>query len=401
MFRPQLRCRACEHDALSKVFSLGIQPLANDFCKEGEEQGGYAPLEVLFCPRCTLAQLSVVVRPDILYRKYAYVTSRSDTMLRHFSSLWSFLETEVDPKSIVEIGSNDGYFLEYARTRGAESVCGIDASENLAEEARKCGIQTLYGIFDKYTAQTARGCVPVPDVVLARHVFCHVDDWRDFIRSLDILCNQSTVVLIEVPWAKRLLERCEFDTIYHEHTSYLTLRAMVALLENTPFRLHRVHEFPIHGGALGIMLRRRDHPSQSHDSALRMLEVENITEKDWEKFSDGTSESISNIMLAIGEAVGGGKTVAAYGASAKATVWMNACKFSRNQIRFVTDTTLQKQHCMIPGTDIPVVDPGAIIREKPDYMLLTSWNYAQEIMSKEHVYRENGGQFIIPHGTTV
>lgn len=415
MYKLHNHCRACGFaesitppgikaqptgEKLIKVFSLGLQPLANDFCKDGEEMAGYAPLEVLFCPRCTLGQLSVVVRPEILYRKYAYVTSRSETMVKHFRSLWSFINTEVDPKSIVEIGSNDGFFLEYAKSRGVETVCGIDASENLSEEARKNGIQTLYGLFDVETARTARGCAPLVEAIVARHVFCHVEDWRGFMRSLDVLANQNTIILIEVPWAKWLLERCEFDTIYHEHTSYLTLRSMAALLENTPFRLHRVNEFPIHGGALGIMLRSRAHPSQPHDSVFQMLEAESVTAKDWERMFVRSAFSIERVKSAVQSAIGNGMTVAAYGASAKATVWMNVCGFTRKEIKFVTDTTPHKQYCLIPGTDIPVVDPGALLREKPDFALLTAWNFCAEIMAKEQLYRDQGGKFIVPHTDT-
>lgn len=388
-------------EKLIPVFDLGLQPPANDFCKEDEERAGYAPLQVMYCPRCSNAQLSLVVNPLELYRDYPYTTSRSETMHRHFDSLWSYIRSECEPVSVIEIGSNNGDLLKYAKSHGTESVCGIDPAENLAVEARSNCVQTICGLFCEETAKLASLCVPNPDCIIARHVFGHVDDLHGFIKALDIIANKKTLILIEVPWAKRLLEHCEFDTIYFEHLSYITIRAMAALLENTPFRLHRIHEFPVHGGALGIMLRRRDHASQAHESVFTMLETENITEAAWKEMAGCSQRAIRNMKEIVSDALAAGKTVAGYGASAKATVWINACGFTRKEIKFVTDTTPYKQGCTIPGTDIPVVDPGALLRELPDYAIMWCWNFASECLSKEHLYRERGGQFIIPHEGSV
>lgn len=412
MWRLHNHCRACgfgktssppgikaapSDEKLVKVFSLSLQPLPNDFKKEDEEHEGHAPLEVLFCPRCTLAQLSVVVRPDIMYKNYAYITSRSATMRRHFDSLLEYIRSECEPVSLVEVGSNDGYFLEYAKKNGAEFVCGIDASENLSQVARENGIQTIFGILDKDTAQMAHACVPVVDCIVARHVFGHVDDLKSFVNAMDSMSNKNTLILIEVPWAKRLLERCEFDTIYFEHLSYITIKSMAALLESTPFRLHRIHEFPVHGGALGIMIRRRDHESVPHPTVKAMMSQENITVETWKEMAERSKRSIRNLISKVADEVSNGNTICGYGASAKFTVWMNACGFTKKEIKFVTDTTLHKQGCTVPGTDIPVVDAGALLRELPDFTILGAWNFAEEIISQEHLYREKGGQFIVPH----
>lgn len=412
MFTLRTSCRCCGYaevisppgikaaptkEKLIPVMDLGLHPMPNDFCKDGEERAGYAPLEVLYCNRCSLAQLSIVVRPDILYRKYAYTTSRSDTMIRHFDSLWAYIQSECTPVSLLEIGSNDGFFLQHAKAHGAEFVCGVDPSENLSEVARNNLVQTICGLFNNETARMASACVPAVDCIVARHVFGHVDDLKGFIKALDIVANQNTLILIEVPWAKRLLENCEFDTIYFEHLSYFTIKSIDALLQNTPFRLHRVHEFPVHGGALGIMLRRRDHPSKADESVQKMMWNENVTEKAWKEMAERSKKSIARLICIVRSAIEAGKTVCGYGASAKFTVWMNACGFTKKEVKFVTDTTPQKQWCTVPGTDIPVVDPGALLREQPDYAIMGAWNFSEEIISKEHLYREVGGQFIVPH----
>jgi len=412
MFTLHSHCRCCGYaepkgppgikappsdEKLIRVLDLGFQPVPNNFVRENEEHEGFAKLQVDFCPRCTLAQLSLTVRPDLLYKQYAYTTSRSETMKCHFDSLWSYIRSECNPFSVVEIGSNDGFFLEYAKSRGADTVCGIDPSENLSAIARDAGIQTMCGLFDAETANIARGCIPNPDVIIARHVFGHVDDMKGFVKALDILANKDTLIVIEVPWAKRLLERCEFDTVYFEHLSYITIKSMEALLESTPFRLHRIHEFPVHGGALAIMIRRRDHESQPTASINEMLIQENVTESAWKAMGECARKRIIALKGFVWGAVAQGKTVCGYGASAKATVWLNALGFTRREIKFVTDTTPQKQWCTIPGRDIPVVDPGALIREQPDYCIVFAWNFFDECVSKEHLYREKGGQLLNPH----
>ncbi len=383
------------------VFSLGLQPLANDFCRDGEDRCGYVPLEVLFCPNCTLGQLSAVVRPDILYKKYSYATSRSATMRRHFESLLSYIRSECEPVSLVEVGSNDGYFLGFAKQNGSEIVCGVDPSENRSQEARDAGVQTITGLFCEKTAEMARGCVPMADCIVARHVFGHVDDMRGFIKALDVVANKNTLILIEVPWARRLLERCEFDTVYHEHLSYITIKSMAALLENTPFRLHKIHEFPVHGGALGIMIRRRDHDSSPDPIVQSMISMEVVGKTEWDLMSECAARVVDGLVSRVRNAIASGKTVAGYGASAKMTVLMNACGFTRKEIQFVTDTTPQKQLCCIPGTDIPVAEPSMLLSESPDFCILGAWNYISEILEKESLYRKNGGVFINPHESNV
>lgn len=384
--------------ALIPVFDLGVQPLANDFCKEGQERSGYAPLKVLFCPKCTLAQLSVVVRPDILYRHYAYITSKSLTMQHHFQALTDLLLSEQGHVgSVAEIGSNDGLFLKYLRNRGFGNLCGIDPAENLSKIAHDdMQIPTINACFDQSSALMARAGVGEPDFIVARHVFCHIDDWQGFISALDNLAGKQTLIAIEVPYAADVLSNGEFDTIYHEHTSYLSLRAMEALLKNTPFHIHRVSWFQIHGGAIVILLRRNDWNGAANPGTMAMIEKEKVTEDTWLDFGVKAQCEIQNLSDTIRDMAASGKTVIGYGASAKSTVWINACKFSRKEIRFICDNTPAKQYTVTPGTDIPITDDGAITRELPDYAILFAWNYKFEILEKEKLARSKGTKFIVP-----
>lgn len=409
MYKTHTYCRACHYargaapgtksaanEKLIPVFDLGIQPLANDFAGEGDPRAGHAPLKVLYCPRCTLAQLSVVVDPKILYSHYLYVTSPSDTMKRHFDQLTGELVNLKPFRSVLEIGSNDGAYLEYLRPLDV-TVCGIDPAANLAHVAREKGIPTVTGIFERATAEAALSVQKGGfDLIVARHVFCHVDDWHSFMDALTIPSHRDTIVALEVPYVADLLERGEFDTIYHEHLSYLSLKSIDALLQDSAWRLERISRFAIHGGAIVLILSRKDSRREQCETSRKMVDAEMITLDTWRHFNDKAQENLSALNSFVREERSKGKRIAGIGASAKSTVWINACGFTRGEISFITDTTPQKQWRFSPGTDIPITDEGAILRDLPDYVVVFCWNYASEVIAKSQAYIKQGGKLIMP-----
>ena len=396
MFKFTTSCRACGGTELVPVFSLGLQPLANSFRTHSEEQDGYAPLSVLYCPKCTLGQLSVVVKPEILYRDYKYVTSPSQTMQDHFQSIYKDIRSECDTlKWIVEIGSNDGACLEFFRYMTHADVFGYEPAENLAKIANDKNISTYNSFFSKKSISVISGFKKEVDLILARHVFCHVDDWKDFVEALEGIGYRDTLICIEVPYAVDTLARTEWDQCYHEHLSFLTIKAMAALLEGTKLRLHKILRYPIHGGSIMVMLRHRDYPGV-HSSVEEFIASENVTAQTWTDFADRAECRIAALhgyveLLAFKE----GKSVCGFGASAKCTVWMNACKIGE-WVKFVTDTTAQKIGRFVPGTNVPVVDQSHLLLEQPDYAILFAWNFQREILEKQTEYRNRGGKFIIP-----
>jgi C-methyltransferase C-terminal domain/Methyltransferase domain/Putative zinc binding domain len=412
MFKIHSHCRACGYgtpkgppgiksapsdEKLVPVLSLGNQALANAFAKPDEMQSALYPLDVVLCPKCQLAQTSVVVPASVLYSTYKYVTSKSQTMQTHFQVLWDFVSTECKPEAMVEIGSNDGDFLKFAKDNGSTAVCGIDPAENLVGEARDRGLFTYCGVFDEQTANIARAAMPPIDLVMARHVFCHVDDWVGFMKALDTLCHRDTVVVIEVPHVRDLLENNEFDTIYHEHLSYLNLAALRALLDRSNFHLHRVTNFPIHGGALGLMLRHNTAAERPHESVEEAYAIESPDlDKRWQNLSYTMKNMVFNLIDQVHDLTKKGKSVVGFGASAKSTVWLNMLGFTRKDIRFICDSTPQKWYCTSPGTDIPIVDEGALLREQPDYAIMFCWNFQSECLEKNKRWLEKGGRFIIP-----
>jgi len=397
MYKYHTYCRACGYgkagaqgiksaptEKLIEVFDLGVQPLANDFQKEGEELAGYAPLKVMFCPRCTLAQLSVVVRPEVLYKNYSYVTSKSDMMQSHFEKLISSIQAETNGNTVLEIGSNDGHLLSLMQKSGYE-VSGIDASDNLSKIAIDNGIPTVIGLFGEELA----AALPQRDIIIARHVFCHISEWKDFIRGLEMVCHKETLVCIECPYAGDTLKNCEFDQIYHEHCSFLTVRAMKELLKGTCLYLHKITRYPIHGGTILMMLK-----VGAYGNLLDWKE--DITVDDWKEFQIAAKKQIASLRETVRNLISKGSRISALGASAKSTVWINACGFTRKDIAFISDNTPQKQYTFSPGTDIPIVDEGAILRELPDYVILFAWNYKEEILEKFKRARSLGVKFIIP-----
>lgn len=378
---------------MEKVFSLGLQPLANDFCVEEDERAGFAPLEVLLCPRCGLAQLSVVVRPDVLYRSYSYVTSKSVMMKEHFARLWRDVFEMSTHNGVIEIGSNDGDFLKFIAQNGATSVLGIEPASNLAAIAAVNGIQTINAFFGLGSATEAARIMNERGIIFARHVFCHVDNWMDFMKSLDLLAGQETIVCIEVPYVVDQIKTNSFDQIYHEHLSYLSLRAFNALLHRTPFRLRKVLRYPIHGGAIVLVIQKGiSTPPEVEDQ----IKTENLDRGSWQNFSDRSEGLIKCLGDMIRQFASAGRRVVGYGASAKSTVWINAMGLTRKELGCVYDCTQQKWYKFIPGTDIPVVHEGGFYVDNPDYAVMFAWNFAGECISKQAKWLKGGGHFIVP-----
>lgn len=397
MYKLHTRCRACGFESLESVFDLGVTALANDFQPEDGDHAGYAPLKVMFCRGCTLAQLSVVVNPKVLYESYAYETSKSKTMRAHFEALWQTIKTQGKVDGIIEIGSNDGAFLTFAKENGAESVVGIDPALNLGLVATRNMIPNVRGVLDRQTASYASAIVHEPDVIIARHVFCHINDWREFIDCVDAMSRKNTLVLIEVPYVVETLQRTEWDQVYHEHLSYLSLRAMAALLDGTSLRMQHVMRFSIHGGAIVVFLRRRDWNGDPDSSVASSLNAEIITPDVWANFSARASDQIDRLRELVRGHNRSGKKVVGYGASAKSTVCISACGFTKKDIAYICDSTPWKQGRLSPGTDIPIVPESEFTNETADVAICFAWNFMPEIKEKNAAWISRGGKFIDPH----
>lgn len=383
------QCRICGNPELKPVFDLGVQALANDFVKDGEPRQGHYPLKVMFCERCTLSQLSVVVDPNVLYRNYKYVTSTSQTMREHFARLLEEFQREACGDRIVEIGSNDGAFLREAQSKGWKTL-GIEPAENLVTS----GVETIPSFFNCETSVTARNMIGQPAIILARHCVAHMDNLMEFCWAIEELAGPETLIAIEIPYMRDTLKQVEFDQIYHEHLNFISLHSLEHLLKGTPFHIHRVIHYALHGGSVLIMLRR--HESRWKPTVSEYVREDKTTLEDWRTFSIKAREKIAQMKVAVCARQG---IVCGFGASAKASVWIQACNFTQDEIRFVTDNSPYKPGCLIPGSDIPVVAQDGNIPAR--YAVLFAWNFKQEIMEREKEWRSNNGRFIIPTATGV
>jgi hypothetical protein len=393
----------CGSARLEPILDLGRTALANDFIDAAEVPGyrTFLPLRLLLCRDCSLAQLADVVDPGVLYSRYAYVTSTSRTMDAHLTQQAEHVMSAAggQPRKVLEIASNTGAYLQKFKAMGCE-VLGVEPARNIAELAEEAGISTLADFFGARSARQVRDQWGRPDIILGRHVFAHIDDLRDLLEGLDVLAHERTLIGFEVPYLVDMLQHTEFDTIYHEHLSYVPLRAVETLLARTPFALERVEHYPIHGGSILFEFRRRDagiapHPSVAaalaREAELRLGEPQT-----WQGFVDRVNQVRRELPRLIADLRSKGKRVIGYGASAKGNTLLNTSGLKAGDLEYIIDNTPFKQGKVAPGSWIPVRPPETLLADQPDYALLLAWNFASEIIGREKEYQKRGGRFIVP-----
>ena len=397
------RCRACRATAVEVVLSLGELPVANALVDRAhlDEADPRHPLTLAVCPECSLAQILETLPPEELFQDYLYFSSYSDTMLAHAQDSTAELikDRSLGAGSlVVEIASNDGYQLQYFHRAGVP-VLGIEPARNVAEAAISRGVPTRVEFFGANAAQRMTQEGVSADVILAYNVLAHVPDLNGFATGMAEILAPGGVVVIEVPHVQRLVEQCEFDTIYHEHLCYFSLRALVLLLERNGLEIFRVVEIPLHGGSLRL------YSGRPGDQA-REATVQEVLDREAEAgIADASGyrglarkvEELRRSLVGLVDRVrGGGKRVAAYGAAAKGTTLLNYCGLGQDRIEFAADRSPHKQGRWIPGVRVPVVAPERLAEEAPEFCLLLAWNFADEILEQQAAYRRAGGRFILP-----
>lgn len=395
------RCRTCGSTDLEQFLSLGVTPLANALVDPHSAVGAEAmfPLEVLRCIICRLVQLSVVVRPELLFAHYRYTSSASSPLIGHFDGLAA---TVVDRfaaigRLIVEIGSNDGVLLRPLRARGVR-VVGIEPAANLAEAANAAGLETVNAFFTRAIAAQIVGRVGQAAAVLANNVLAHIDDLDDVIAGLDALLAPDGVFVAEVPYVLDLIEHVEYDTIYHEHLSYFALAPLARLFGDRGFQLFDVERLPVHGGSVRIYAARAGrHPVSERLETLVRAEARTIGEADaYTRFAARVARSRVALREMLESSLASGRRVAGLGATAKGNTLLNYCGFGPREVAFIGDSTPLKHGLLTPGTRIPVLPEEEIFRRGVDDTLLLAWNYADAIIPRYEQYLRGGGRFIHP-----
>jgi len=396
-------CRSCGSHQGTLVLDLGIQPLANNlllFTDLGKPEPKF-PLRVALCEACWLLQITDIIPPVELFGEYLYFSSFSDAALRHAAAAAEkhTREFTLGPESfVVEIASNDGYLLRNFVSAGVPCL-GIEPAANIAKAAIESGVPTLSRFFGRELAAELAEEGRQSDLILGNNVFAHVPDPNSFVAGCAILLKPGGRIVLEFPYVCDLVEKVEFDTIYHEHVFYFSLTSLQPLFARHGLEIIGAERIPIHGGSLRLSAGHLGaHPVMPEVHSLIAEERAKgvASAQYYEDFADrvcGIRGDLLNLLRKLKE---GGNSIAAYGASAKGSTLLNFCGLGAETLAFVADRSTAKQGRRTPGTHLPIVAADHLIRRQPDYVLLLTWNFADEILGQQKAYREAGGKFVIP-----
>ena len=400
----ETQCRSCGHTGLSDVLSLGSTPLANALLTKeqlGIQETSY-PLDLVFCNSCSLVQITETVSPSELFAEYLYFSSVSDTMVKHAAQLVNRVinDRHLDSSSLaVEIASNDGYLLQSYKEKGVP-ILGIEPAVNIAAVAEEKGIETVCDFFGSELANKLVVDYGRADVIHANNVLAHVPDLNGVVSGFQSLLKDSGVIIVEVPYVRDMVDGSEFDTVYHEHLCYFSLTALTQLFRRHRLAIFNVERLAIHGGSLRIYAAIEGNVGELSDGVISLLEEESqlgINEKDFYlTFAERVETLKVDLLELLQRLRSNGNKIAAYGASAKGSTLLNYFGINSTDIEFVVDRSEVKQGRFTPGTHIPIRSPEALLEDRPDYVLLLTWNFSEEVIRQQQEYRRQGGKFIIP-----
>lgn len=396
-------CRSCGSTHLREFLSLGKTPLADALVTEDQlDQVDPAfPLDVAFCPECTLVQILEEVPAETLFvDNYLYFSSFSEHLLRHSREHVDGLVRDrgLGPGSfVVELASNDGYLLRNFAPYGVR-VLGVDPAPDQAAAAREAGVPTLAEFFGVDLGRRIRAEHGSADVIIANNVMAHVPGLNDFVGGIAELLADDGVVTVENPWVKDLVDHGEFDTIYHEHFYYYSCTSVDALVRRHGMYLNHVEYFPdLHGGTLRWHIGKREDVSEEAQRFLALERDSGVTGFSYyADFAERVTRARSELLALLDELNANGARIAAYGAAAKGSTMLNYLGVGTETLDFVVDRNTWKHGRYMPGVHVPIRPVEALLEEQPDYVLILAWNFTDEILAQQAEYRRRGGRFIRP-----
>jgi SAM-dependent methyltransferase len=394
----------CQSKNLFKFLDLGFTPPADQFRRQDQlrEQEIYYPLEVYMCDECGLAQLGYVVSPEVLYRNdYPYESSTTKTGHEHWKA---FAQRAVErlrlteKDLVVDIGSNVGVLLDAFKSRGTR-IMGVDPAANIVMIAHERGIDTICDFFNHESVEKIINEKGQASVITGTNVFAHIDDLYALMKNVLLLLKNDGVFIFEAPYFVNLLKNLEYDTIYHEHLSYLSVKPLVPFFNQFDMEIFDIEQIDIHGGSFRVYISKKS--AKPVSSVVQELirseeEMQIFSKKTLQKFAEDVKQNRRELVWLLHSLKHQGKRIAGVSAPAKGMTLLNYCKIYDNILDFITEKSPLKIGRFTPGTHIPVMSDSFLIKEKPDYALLLAWNFADEIIKNLDLFRKAGGKFIIP-----
>lgn len=398
-------CQFCKNPLRHTFVDLGLSPLCESYVSEEQlrEPETLYPLHSFVCEKCFLVQLPEHVSPQAIFEEYAYFSSYSDSWLTHAKSyvvaISERLSLDAD-SLVVEVASNDGYLLQYFVERGIP-VLGIEPAKNVAQAAVAKGIPSVTEFFGVKLAQELAAKGGRADLLLGNNVLAHVPDIDDFVAGMTLLLKPGGTITMEFPHLVRLIEENQFDTIYHEHFSYLSFTTVEEIFRAHDLRLYDVEQLPTHGGSLRIYACHFEDGTKEVSAEAARLKQE---EADWgirdlhrySAFTQRVEATKREILRFLIDARSEGKAIAGYGAPGKGNTLLNYCGIRTDFIDYTVDRSVYKQGKFTPGMRLPILAPEQIRKTKPDYLFILPWNLKDEIVQQNAFIREWGGKFVVP-----
>lgn len=397
-------CRMCKNNNIIKFLDLGFSALSDNFLtkEQLEEPETFFPLTVYFCTNCGLCQLGHVVSPELMFNEnYPYDSSTTKTGTNHFTKMGIDIcnRFNLKPNSLViDVGSNAGVLLSGFKSKGMK-VLGIEPSSNVAKIAMKNDIDTLIDFFSNKLTEKILDKYGKVSVITGTNVFAHIDNLEDFMLTSNSLLLEDGIIVIEAPYLLHLIEKLEYDTIYHEHLSYLSVKPIVEFCKQSDFEVFDVEEQSIHGGTLRYFIGRKNKRKISQN-VFDYIKLEN--ERDLysitklRDFAKSVENHRMKLLQLLHDLKREGKKIVALSAPAKGNTLLNYCKIGPELLDYATERNPLKIGKFTPGMHIPVYSDEKLLEDQPDYALILAWNFAEEIMRNNSEYRNKGGKFIIP-----